>query len=361
MSSSPSSSSEPPSSSLAPSPAPTNSVVIKGYTVEVNDAMLMGVGGFGVVLRATARGEQVALKVMVGSQPHITASALHEHDTLFGDSALPMHKNVVVLHSYEEVDGSDESAQALIGAVSVRLRAKTDDPVAQKHRLHESLEPEQVVHLLAYEVLAGPTLYDMLVARRSPLLLSEVLPLFRQLAAAVAHCHAHGVAHLDVKLENALVVDGGRRLVLIDFGLARPFPLPAPLQERNPPGSPTFIAPEVRAACEPGGAGLFDGHRADVFSLGVVLYSLLVGCYPWRDTVDSDSVYLRFSRTGHLSAARRLEPPGYAIGPPVGQPTDPLVAAPVAGTGPACATCWHTTSCTRCSSSKCRSAPRWRR
>ena len=41
-------------------------------------------------------------------------------------------------------------------------------------------------------------------------------------------------------------------LVLIDFGLARRFPLPAPLRERNPPGSPTFIAPEVRAACGDG-------------------------------------------------------------------------------------------------------------
>ena len=40
--------------------------------------------------------------------------------------------------------------------------------------------------------------------------------------------------------------------MLIDFGLARRFPLPAPLRERNPPGSPTFIAPEVRAACGDG-------------------------------------------------------------------------------------------------------------
>ena len=60
----------------------------------------------------------------------------------------------------------------------------------------------------------------------------------------------------------------------------------------------------MRAACGEGGSGLFDGFQADVFSLGVVLYSLLVGSYPWRDTHESDPVYLRFSRTGHLPGLR---------------------------------------------------------
>ena len=46
----------------------------------------------------------------------------------------------------------------------------------------------------------------------------------------------------------------------------------------------------MRAACEKGGSGAFDGFSADVFSLGVVLYALLVGQYPWSDTHASDTV-----------------------------------------------------------------------
>ena len=241
-----------------------------GLTVELNDAMLLGVGGFGVVLNAVAAsGERVALKLIVGSQPHVIASARHERDTL---AALPAHPNIVRLISVDELTGEDERAQALVAAVSEQLRGRTDDLVAQKHRVHDPLEPSHPVHLLAYEVLEGPTLYDTLVARSTPLPHAEVLSLFRQLVLAVSHCHAHGMAHLDLKLENAVATGG--RLVLIDFGLARRFPLPAPLQERNPPGSPTFIAPEVRAACEEGGSGLFDGRHADIFSLGVVRRSL---------------------------------------------------------------------------------------
>ena len=162
-----------------------------GNTVQLNDAMLLGIGGFGVVLNACAAGgERVALKLIVGSQPHVTASAGHERDTL---AALPAHANVVRLISYGELTGADEPARALVGAVSAQLRTRTDDPVAQKHRVHDPLEPSHPVHLLTYELLEGPTLYDMLLARKqsAPLPRAEVLTLFHQLVLAVAHCHVH--------------------------------------------------------------------------------------------------------------------------------------------------------------------------
>ena len=82
-----------------------------GHSIRLDDAMLLlGIGSFGVVLSAcvkaqqgtsvltaapadsSSEGERVALKLIVGSQPHVTASARHERDTL---AALPAHDNIV--------------------------------------------------------------------------------------------------------------------------------------------------------------------------------------------------------------------------------------------------------------------------
>ena len=84
-----------------------------GHSIRLDDAMLLlGIGSFGVVLSAcvkaqqglsvltaapadpSSEGERVALKLIVGSQPHVTASARHERDTL---AALPAHDNIVRL------------------------------------------------------------------------------------------------------------------------------------------------------------------------------------------------------------------------------------------------------------------------
>jgi 5'-AMP-activated protein kinase catalytic alpha subunit len=98
--------------------------------------------------------------------------------------------------------------------------------------------------------------------------------IFQQLLAGVAFCHAHGVIHRDVKLENALL-DRDGNIKLIDFGLAALVPsLTTPLRVHC--GSPSYAAPEI-VARKP-----YLGPPVDVWSLGVVLFACAAGFLPFH-------------------------------------------------------------------------------
>lgn len=96
---------------------------------------------------------------------------------------------------------------------------------------------------------------------------------FAHLAYTLDQIHAHGVAHLDVKAENILVGDKFE-LLYIDFGISEP--LKASLKGTR--GTGPYMAPEMHTGEE------YTGRAADVFALGVLLFRLLVGEYPFKRT-----------------------------------------------------------------------------
>lgn len=128
---------------------------------------------------------------------------------------------------------------------------------------------------IAMELLDGPTLSAQLFAdfRFDP---ARAVGIARQLLGALAHAHASGVLHRDVKPENVILVTraSGVRAVLIDFGLAR-LADDAPLTQTGMClGSPSYIAPE-RLLGKP-----YDA-RCDVYAVGVILYEMLAGVRPF--------------------------------------------------------------------------------
>eukprot|EP01051_Picozoa_sp_SAG22_P013007 SAG22_NODE_1410_length_4481_cov_10.703788_4_plen_455_part_00 len=96
---------------------------------------------------------------------------------------------------------------------------------------------------------------------------------FGQLCSGVAYMHARGVCHRDLKLENLLLDGSGATLKLTDFGFAKNYTDSAP---KTCIGTAVYVAPEV-LRLEP-----YDGPKVDAWAAGVILYTMLVGGYPFN-------------------------------------------------------------------------------
>jgi tetratricopeptide (TPR) repeat protein len=108
--------------------------------------------------------------------------------------------------------------------------------------------------------------------RRAPLGMRDAVEVVRRSAAAMAAVHARGVVHRDLKLSNIFLVSGrGTAIKLIDFGVVKPAEQDEfPTERGQIIGTPHFMAPE-QARGEP------IDTRADVYSLGSVLFRLVTG------------------------------------------------------------------------------------
>lgn len=135
-------------------------------------------------------------------------------------------------------------------------------------------EPDGTLYL-AMEYLDGRVLRDVLVKEKR-LPLPRILGIMAQVCAGLAHAHARGVLHRDVKPENAVLLpstdDDGRAFELVkvcDFGIAQ-----QPALATDVAGTPEYMAPEQCAGEE------LDA-RTDVYACGVMLYELATGALPF--------------------------------------------------------------------------------
>ena len=193
----------------------------------------LGRGAMGVVYRAvdTRAGRRVALKVVPAGGPEPLARFAAEAEA----AARLRHKNVVAVHDFLR-------AQGQLGLVS--------------------------------ELVEGPSLGQVL-ARGGPLEAGRAADLIARLCEGVAHAHAAGVLHRDIKPDNVLLE--GQEPRLTDFGVAR---LGAGVltQTGQVLGTPSYMSPEQAS----GERGLVD-VRADVYALGATLYALLTGRPPFAE------------------------------------------------------------------------------
>ena len=160
-------------------------------------------------------------------------------------------------------------------------------PEARKHELdavlREAVAASRLVHpaivrildhfvedddpFIVTEWLEGQSLREALEGQGGTLAVAQALDLTVGIAGALSFAHQRGVIHRGLKPENIMVHAG--RATVLDFGIAAVSTIDRPLA-----AGAQYVAPEVLAR------KAFDG-RADVFSLGVILYELLTGSNPY--------------------------------------------------------------------------------
>ncbi|XP_011666726.1 MAP/microtubule affinity-regulating kinase 3 isoform X6 [Strongylocentrotus purpuratus] len=150
----------------------------------------------------------------------------------------------------------------------VKIMKLLDHPNIVK--LFEVIETDKTLYL-AMEYASGGEVFDYLVAH-GRMKEKEARAKFRQIVSAVQYCHQKRVVHRDLKAEN-LLLDKDLNIKIADFGFSNEFTIGCKLDTFC--GSPPYAAPELFQGKK------YDGPEVDVWSLGVILYTLVSGSLPF--------------------------------------------------------------------------------
>jgi WD40 repeat protein/serine/threonine protein kinase len=197
---------------------------------------VIGRGGMGVVLKAFDEKLHRVVAVKVMAPELATSATARKRFTREAQAAAAVcNEHVIDIHAVEEANG---------------------------------------LPYLVMEYVSGMSLQERL-DQAGPLEAREVLRIGIQVAIGLAAAHVQGLVHRDVKPANILLENGVERVKLTDFGLARAADDASLSQSGVVAGTPQYMAPEQAE-------GKAVDQRADLFSLGSVLYALCTGRVPFR-------------------------------------------------------------------------------
>ena len=223
------------------------------YFPQLDIIECLGRGGMGVVYKARQKSlnRLVALKLLAperADDPQFAARFEKEAHAL----AALNHPNIVAVHDF----GSVVQSSGLL----------PDQPRGLNHTLY----------FLLMEFVDGVNLRQLLQAKR--LTPKEALSIVPPVCEALQCAHDHGIVHRDIKPEN-LLIDKAGVVKIADFGIAKIIDgsLSADTSHATYYSHPTMGTPDYAAPEQADGTA---DHRADIYSLGVVLYEMLTGERP---------------------------------------------------------------------------------
>jgi MAP/microtubule affinity-regulating kinase len=140
-------------------------------------------------------------------------------------------------------------------------------------KLYETIDSVKELYLVM-ECIEGMSLYSKLksaAGRRFTEM--EARDIFRQILLGIQYCHSKNISHRDIKLENILITNNNE-VKIIDFGFSTCYSPETKLHSFC--GTPSYMAPEIIAKKE------YNGPSVDVWALGVLLYTMVTGSYPFK-------------------------------------------------------------------------------
>ena len=252
---------EQPGADAAPKAAPFTPEQLAPHFPQLEILECLGRGGMGVVYKARQKtlNRFVALKVLAPERvtdPKFAERFAREAQAL----AALNHPSIVTIHDFGKVVLNSSSQLSIL--------------------------PSQLpLYFLLMEFVDGVNLRQAMRAGRfTP---EQALAVVPPVCEALQFAHEHGIVHRDIKPEN-LLLDKGGRVKIADFGIAKMLgeesgagvpPVSAedtggtPVPHSFAAGTPQYMAPEQREHQR-------TDHRADIYSLGVVLYEMLTGELP---------------------------------------------------------------------------------
>ena len=166
------------------------------------------------------------------------------------------------------------------------------------YKLFNFFGPEQVNYAI-FEYLKNGDLFNYIFLVKKKFSEDLSRKIFFDLLKAIEVCHKSGITHCDIKLENILF-NSNFNLKLIDFGFAKNIK-DGPISEVT--STRFYNAPEMFFCATKG----YDGVTADIFSLGIVLFSLVMGFYPFDKPNITDSKYKFISKKDYNGFWKKIE------------------------------------------------------
>lgn len=166
------------------------------------------------------------------------------------------------------------------------------------YKLFNHFEPEQVNYAI-FEYLKNGDLHNYIFLIKKKFSEDLSRKIFFDLLKAIEACHKSGISHGDIKLENILF-NSNFNLKLIDFGFAKNIK-DGPISEVT--STRYYNAPEMFCCATKG----YDGVTADIFSMGIILFILVMGFYPFDKPSITDSKYKLISKKDYNGFWKKFE------------------------------------------------------